>query len=145
MYNPIKCSKQSAERLIRWGIELRDYNYIIHHIPGEQNHWTDLLSRWGTSKSLIEPVTQIGTIQINDSSNEVPLVQSNFRVQPFKNMLWPETSEIAQMQNIYFPNSQGARNSDGLLVDSMDRIVIPVQCESLRLRFCIIAHAGCHS
>ena len=109
MYNPIKCSKQSAERLIRWGIELRDYNYIIHHIPGEQNHWADLLSRWGTSRSLIEPATQICTIQINDSSNEVPLVQSNFRVQPFKNMLWPETSEIAQMQNIYFPNSQGAR------------------------------------
>ena len=60
-------------------------------------------------------------------------------------MLWPETSEIAQMQNIYFPNSQGARNSDGLLVDSMGRIIIPVQCESLRLRLCIIAHAGCHS
>jgi len=29
MYNPFKCSKQSADRLIRWGIELRDFNYII--------------------------------------------------------------------------------------------------------------------
>ena len=26
MYNPIKCSKQSAERLFRWGHELRDFN-----------------------------------------------------------------------------------------------------------------------
>ena len=45
MYSPIKCTKQSAERLIRWGLELRDYTYIIRHIPGELNHWADLLSR----------------------------------------------------------------------------------------------------
>jgi len=31
MYSPIKCTKQSAERLIRWGLELRDYTYIIRY------------------------------------------------------------------------------------------------------------------
>ena len=107
---------------------------IIHHIAGEQNHWADLLSHWGADKFDKQPVVQINTLRHSDHSNEIPPVDSDVRVQPFKNMLW--------MQTQYFPNSLGARNSDGLLVDSNGRIIIPIQCESLRLRLCIIAHAG---
>jgi len=41
MNNPMKCAKQSAERLIRWGIELRYFYYIIHQISGKDNYWAD--------------------------------------------------------------------------------------------------------
>jgi hypothetical protein len=145
LYNPTRCSKQSAERLIRWGIELRDYNYIIHHIPGEQNHWADLLSRWGAGKCISQPALQLCALQVSENHDTIPPVDSSFRVQPFKNMLWPETSEIAEMQKQYFSDSQCASNSDGLLVDSNGRVLIPIQCENLKLRLCVIAHAGCHS
>ena len=64
MYSPIKCTKQSAERLIRWGLELRDYTYIIRHIPGELNHWADLLSRWGGSNYAIEPTKEIKSVKV---------------------------------------------------------------------------------
>ena len=66
-------------------------------------------------------------------------------MQPFKNIFWPDASEIAQVQDIYFPNSNFARTSDGLLVDTRNRIVIPIHSDSLRLRLCVIAHAGCNS
>jgi hypothetical protein len=29
------------------------YDYMIVHLPGEQNVWADLLSRWGMSESVI--------------------------------------------------------------------------------------------
>ena len=25
---------------------MSQFNYVIQHIPGEDNHWDDLLSRW---------------------------------------------------------------------------------------------------
>ena len=25
---------------------MNQFNYVIQHIPGEDNHWDDLLSRW---------------------------------------------------------------------------------------------------
>ena len=59
--------------------------------------------------------------------------------------MWPHTSEIAREQGFYLPFSNLERDSDGLLVDSKKRIVIPYQCKSLRLRLCIIAHAGSRS
>lgn len=37
------------------------------------------------------------------------------------------------------------RNQDGLLVDDNNRVVIPTQSETLRMRLCLIAHAGCNS
>ena len=33
----------------------------------------------------------------------------------------------------------------GLMVDARNRVVIPVQSEGLKIRLCVIAHAGCNS
>ena len=147
MYHPLKCAKQSAERLIRWGIELRDYNYIIHHIPGEENHWADLLSRWGAGISDKEPIVHVRALRESDdssTSDPIEFINSAIRVQPCKNLVWPDPSEILEEQRLHLPNSKLARNSDGLLVETHNRIVIPVQSNDLKRRLCIIAHAGCH-
>jgi len=85
MYNPIRCSKQSAERLIRWGIELRDFNYTIYHIPGEHNHWADLISRCGGGFPNKEPPCQVRSLRIikdKHHDDDIPL-NPTFRVQPF--------------------------------------------------------------
>ena len=150
MYNPLKCAKQSAERLIRWGIEIRDYNYLIHHISGENNHWADLLSRWGAGVCVLsenEPIIHVRALRTSEEiipTEPNHLLNDTIRVQPCKNIVWPDTSEIMVEQSLHFPNSLFAKNSDGLLVDTQNRIVIPIQSVDLIRRMCIIAHAGCH-
>ena len=44
-------AKPSADRLERWALLLRNFDYSIQHIPGDENHWGDLLSRWGNPGS----------------------------------------------------------------------------------------------
>jgi len=41
--------KAAGDRVERWAITLRGFNYEIHHIPGEDNVFADLLTRWGAS------------------------------------------------------------------------------------------------
>ncbi len=45
--------KYAADKLQRWSLLLMGYDYMIVHLPGEQNVWVDLLSRRGTSESAI--------------------------------------------------------------------------------------------
>ena len=42
-----KSNKPTARRLERWALELRSFDYVIEHIPGEDNVWADMMSRWG--------------------------------------------------------------------------------------------------
>ena len=44
-------AKPSADRLERWALLLRNFDYSIQHIPGDENHWGDLLSCWGNPDS----------------------------------------------------------------------------------------------
>ena len=39
--------KPAADRLERWSLTLRAFDFDIEHMPGEDNNWADLLSRWG--------------------------------------------------------------------------------------------------
>jgi Chromo (CHRromatin Organisation MOdifier) domain/RNase H-like domain found in reverse transcriptase len=40
--------KYTADKLQRWALLLMSYEYTIQDIPGEDNVWADLLSRWGS-------------------------------------------------------------------------------------------------
>ena len=39
-------SKAAAQRLLYWRTYLGQFDYQIVHIPGSENCWGDLLSRW---------------------------------------------------------------------------------------------------
>ena len=44
---PMTCIQPSRDKMTRWGLNLRNMNYTIHHIDGEYNYLADLGSRWG--------------------------------------------------------------------------------------------------
>ena len=50
IFSPQSCgatlSKAGSQRLAGWRTCMNQFNYAIQHIPGEGNHWGDLLSRW---------------------------------------------------------------------------------------------------
>ena len=60
IFNPLavvaQVTKPQADRLERWAVFLRCFDYKIYHIPGELNVWGDMLSRWapGTVEHLAD-------------------------------------------------------------------------------------------
>jgi RNase H-like domain found in reverse transcriptase len=43
----------TAAKLTRWALKLSAYNYTIEHVPGTDNVWADMLTRWAA------PVTSL--------------------------------------------------------------------------------------
>ena len=76
--------------IIALGLRTAGINYISRHIQGEINSWADLLSRWGGNNFVANPTLQLKLVNVKISKPIDPI----YRVQPFKNMVWPDTSEI---------------------------------------------------
>ena len=94
----------------------------------------------------VRAVTLAPESQASDSvPNEDPMAQ--YRVQPLapEKFVWPDVTEIANEQRIHMSKCGLSTNDDGLFIDERKRVVIPVESEQLRLRLCVIAHAGLNS
>jgi hypothetical protein len=103
------------------------YDYMIVHLPGEQNVWADLLSRWGTS----EPV--ICAIKL------VPLRPSAHLNHAFQ---WPGKEELLRLQLAsieQFPQY----DEECIGLTETGKWCVPLEgTADFRQRICIVAHAG---
>jgi hypothetical protein len=56
IFNPCgvvsQVSKPQADRLERWAVFMRAFEYVIEHIPGDANIWADMLSRWAAGTAM---------------------------------------------------------------------------------------------
>jgi hypothetical protein len=57
-------STPSNGRLDRWAATLQDLPYTIVHLPGDENVWADLLSRWAQPT----PTTQMNHSPLSSTS-----------------------------------------------------------------------------
>ena len=125
--------RHTANKLQRWALILMNFNYKIAHIPGLENVWGDLLSRWGSSTTKICTLFQVP---------RSPILDAEFK--------WPSLGEIKKNQEDQLkilPSSFLADNSyslseNGTYVSSSGQIWIPDNSTGLQLRLCIIAHMG---
>ena len=113
--------KYTADKLQRWSMVLMGYQYEIVHIPGEDNVWADLLSRWGCERSVCAV-----------SFTESPQLDPKF--------IWPSASEIVTMQKE--GGVKGLLGSDGLYRRETGQAIIPAAATDLILRLCVVAHSG---
>ena len=129
MYNPKKCSKQSAERLMRWGIELRDFNFAIHHISGEDNVWADLLSRWGSVTE--EAPTNFGVRAVTLAPESQPAI-------PFQmKMHWHNIGfNHWRLKNSFGQTLLRLRMSSASICLSMDRPQMTMACSLTNAKTC---------
>ena len=83
LFNPAgegrSMGRPQAERVQRWGWILMGLNYVIHHVPGEDNIWADMLSRWmsrhqSVLSSAVYPVTHQGEDGVPSAVEEVSVV-----------------------------------------------------------------------
>ncbi len=62
--SPTTVSKTTSQRLQSWQGILGTLDYQIEHVPGEENHWGDMLSRWlGTDLS--QRAIQLKLLRLN--------------------------------------------------------------------------------
>ena len=97
------------------------YQYEIVHIPGEDNVWADLLSRWGCERSVCA-ATFTESPQLN------------------KKFIWRSVSEIRDLQ--VKCGVKAGTGADGLHRCAAGLIIIPEEAVDLILRLCVVAHSG---
>ena len=131
-------AKNADDRVSRWSLLLMGFKYHIEHITGEDNVIADLLSRWGS------PETTISVNRLRFKPGQVNILQN-------KDFQWPSLTEIARLQESHLkfapPKTKlidrliqlGTRTTT-LKCTENGRIWVPN--EDLRVRLCVIAHAG---
>ena len=94
------------DKLCRWASKLQGFGYIIEHLPGEDNLWAEMLSRWipkPSKASIMALRAPIG-----------PLLEKDFS--------WTSILEIQQCQEQSSPDSLEVTSSDGILM-FMDKVL----------------------
>ena len=125
--NPL-CARHTASRLERWSIRLMGLRYKIEFVPGDQNVFADLLTRWGApAPSAIKAMIHV---------QEEP----NF-MSPNK-FIWPKATEMIEEQKSLVDKEKLIRGDDDLWRNEKGQIVIPEKAKELQQRLLIIAHAG---
>lgn len=119
-------SQSTIRKVLRWAVRLSAYNYTCVHIPGEENVWADLLSRWvptGTVRRLVS----------------VPVLPSSSSPE----FEWPSIGDISVIQEQFkAERPEHLTNCEGLYKNPSGAVWIPDSAADLQLRLCIIAHTG---
>ncbi len=131
----------TRSKLMRWAFELQSFRYTIEHIPGDQNLWADILSRWTTpifkARKATKNKGRKRSRDRNRYSVKTPIVQ------PLKNFEWPDRETIAGSQTKHGrpPEADKYELRDGLwYLKNTTTVWIPIEDVELQTRLCIIAH-----
>jgi RNase H-like domain found in reverse transcriptase/Integrase zinc binding domain len=128
-------SAHTAAKLTRWAIKLSSYRYTIEHVPGSDNLWSDMLTRWGA------PIVRarVSAVMIAPLS---PALEADFE--------WPSPSEIRRLQDSSLALATSSSpadsvsnislGSEGLYQLPSGAVWIPSDECDLQLRICIVAH-----
>jgi len=119
-------SISSLKKVLRWAVRLSIYNYTCIHIPGADNVWADLLSRWAVPNKVRRIIN-------------IPLLPSAAA----DDFIWPNGPEIADEQEKYSSTRpKKLVMVDGLLAYPTGAVWIPSKSADLQLRICIIGHTS---
>jgi len=109
--------------MCRWASKLQGFRDTMEHLPGEDNLWGDMLSRWISKPSKARTMALRALI--------APLLERDFS--------WPSIFEIQLRQVQSSPGSLKITSCGGVLM-FMDKT--RVNASNLRLRICIVGHCG---
>lgn len=68
-------SQLTTREVLRWAVRLSAYNFVCHHITGEDNVWTDLVSHWAMPMT-IRRLVNIPPLPTTFSEFEWPSIES---------------------------------------------------------------------
>jgi hypothetical protein len=148
IYNPAGrggvVPKPTADRLERWALYLRTFEYTIAHIAGEDNVWADLLSRWahGTQEAL----TARRSLRSARMRLRGGRISNLSNLQATDGEQWPTLDEIRNAtRDLTEEEATKLKlklNANDLWMRENKVFYVPPQPRSLRVRICIVAHSG---
>jgi hypothetical protein len=138
--------KQAAERLERWQVLLRAFNFKIHHIPGEENSMADMISRWAAPTQEPDTILVVNVarrrhthVTPNIDPTFAPDVAIEFNIEDA-----PAEEEIIAAQQLspdIITTYDLHKDIDDAYNTSTGQLFVP-DTQFLRLRLCIVAHQG---
>ena len=128
-------ARHTASKLMHWAIKLSAFCYVVEHLPGEQNVWADLLTRWAVS-----PKRKVNAIKVLRAKS---LMCDPISPGTDSKLDWPNIEDIkrAQTASKESPPDRFKHSQNGIR-DSKDVLWIPFNCANLKLRIIIGAHTG---
>ncbi|KAE9000966.1 hypothetical protein PR001_g18645 [Phytophthora rubi] len=148
MFAPHQSVKKHVKgKLLRWSMKLMNFRYVVEHVPGSENVWADMISRWAGNQSPTAAVKRLKAVRTRStsaptSSSDVP-APSVLPLRPLddEHFVWPSLAELAAVQASSEPPAGVKRDAnDILIVDG--RIWVPSEATELIQRLCIVAHCG---
>lgn len=140
MLSPTRFSSNVARHVVhkvqRWAIRLAEFNFVVEHIPGEDNVWADILTRWaapGYDKSPARRISAIKVPLITEDLPELPSAQAIMDSQ--KKFPPPKSGWKKVLLRQYSSESEIWANDDG-------KWYVPPEDEELQLRIVVAAHCG---
>ncbi|GMF39813.1 unnamed protein product [Phytophthora fragariaefolia] len=129
--------KHIRRKLLRWAMKLMNYRYVVEHVPGPDNVWADMISRWAGNHS--PTVKRLKTVRASPPTTAESV--SPLRPLDDEHFVWPTLQELREIQAEYLPPAGAVRTEDGLLT-LHDRLWIPPDATELLQRLCIVAQCG---
>ena len=124
--------RYAMNKMLRWATKLSAFNYVIEHIPGEENVWADMLSRWGSHQSIgIRAYRiKIGSLVLAPVS---PSLSAEYD--------WPKMVDIIAVQPDDMHSDKWSLENE-VWKNDKGEIFIPETETNLQIRLLIAAHSG---
>ena len=125
-------ARHTANKLMRWAIKLGGFRYVIEHLAGERNVWTDMLTRWGAA-----PCDKVATVKL------ARMMYAPITLSSEDQYDWPTTEDVKKAQRTSSRTAPaGFSKHDGIIQDLNGVAWIPENAEALKLRILVAAHCG---
>lgn len=144
MFAPHKFNTNVARHVVhkvqRWAIRLSEFNFTVEHIPGVDNVWADMLTRWAAPDYAKFPARKIGALRIPLITEDKPELPSIDVIAASQKKFPPSESVCLAYSKLTRKSSQGIELE--LWVSKDGQLYIPAEDEELQLRIMVAAHCG---
>ena len=137
MLSPVRFNANVARHIVhktqRWAMRLSEFNFTIEHIPGENNIWADILTRWAAPGAEEAPARRVSAFRVPLITEEKPALPSTYCI---------ATSQAKSPPAPGTGWKQQQEGSDTVWKNDSGMYYIPDDDEELQLRICVAAHCG---
>ena len=137
----VKMTKNALKKVRRWCMTLSAFQYTIVYIPGDENIWADLLSRWGNPNT----VANRSTVQPTENERIARLFKAPYCPKRDDDFVWPSNADIEKAQSKLDSNTISRfslSKESGIYKNRNGAIFIPTDEIQLQLRICVVGHFG---
>lgn len=152
MLSPTRSQANMVRHIVhkvqRWAIRLSEFNYTVEHIPGKNNVWADMLTRWAAPNFSKSPARRVSAIRVPLITEEKPdlpslevIQQSQRKNLPQNSNQWKFNQKIKFSNNFIEAEEEPSQNVE-LWENEKGQLFIPPEGEELQLRIIVAAHCG---